>query len=125
MKGYAGQERRLMNVLRLEMATPDIVLDELNQMKKEREVDDKRLASLTQTKESIDKMVDMEANLKELCVRIVPDLDNCTNQDKKNAYTYLDLKVKATPESADIKGYIDPGVIKSDSCLPTTGQTWA
>ncbi len=34
IKGYAGQERRLMSVLRLEVATPDIVLDELNQMKK-------------------------------------------------------------------------------------------
>jgi len=125
MKGYAGQERRLMNVLRLDVATPDIVLDELNMMKKEREADEKRLASLTQTKENIDKMVDMEANLKELCARIVPDLDNCTNQDKKDAYTYLDLKVKATPEGADIKGYLDPGVIKYGSCLLTTGQTSA
>ncbi len=125
MKGYTGQERRLMNVLRLEMATPDIVLDEINQMKKEREVDEKRLATLIQTKDNIEKLVDMEANLKELCARIVPDLDNCTNQDKKDAYTYLDLKVKATPKGADIKGYLDPSVIKSDSCLLTTGQTSA
>ena len=42
-----------MNVLRLEAATPDIVLDELNQMKKEREVDEKRLSSLVQTKENV------------------------------------------------------------------------
>ncbi len=102
-----------------------IVLDELNQMKKEREVDEKRLASLTQTKENIDKMIDMEANLKELCARIVPDIENCTNQDKKDAYTYLDLKVKATPEGAEIKGYLDSSVISGDSCLLTTGQTWA
>ncbi len=123
IKGYAGQERRLMNVLRLEVATPDIVLDELNQMKKEREEDEKRLNSLIQTKENIDKMVDMEANLKELCARIVPDLDNCTNNDKKDAYTYLDLKVKATNEDVDIKGFLDPSVLKTDSCLLTTGQT--
>ena len=123
MKGYIGQERRLMNVLRLEAATPDIVLDELNQMKKEREVDEKRLASLTQTKENVDKMVGLEANLKELCARIVPDLDNCTNQDKKDAYTYLDLKVKATNEGADIKGYLDTSVISSNSFVLTTGQT--
>jgi len=125
MKGYVGQERRLMNVLRLDMATPDIVLDELNQMKKEREADQKKLDSLTQTKENIEKMLDMETNLKELCARIVPDLDICTNQDKKDAYTYLDLKIKATPESADIKGYLDSGVISGDSCLLTTGQTSA
>ncbi len=69
-------------------------------------------------------MVDMGANLKELCVRIVPDLDNCTNSDKKDACTYLDLKVKATPENADIKGFLDPNVINSGSCPLTTGQTW-
>ena len=125
IKGYTGQERRLMSVLRLEVAAPDIVLDELNQMKKEREVDEKRLTSLTQTKENIDKMVDMEANLEELCVRIVPDLDNCNTNDKKDAYTYLDLKVKATPEGADIKGYLDSSVVSSNLCVLTTGRTSA
>ena len=107
----------------MDIATPDIVLDEMNQMKKEREADEKMLASLNQTKDNIDKMVNMEANLKELGARIIPDLDNCTNQDKKDAYTYLDLKIKATPEGADIKGYLDPNVISPDSCLLTTGQT--
>jgi site-specific DNA recombinase len=63
----------------------------------------------------------MEAKLKELCVRIVHDLENCTNQDQKEAYTYLDLKVKATPEGVDIKGYLDPSVIEQNSCLLTTG----
>ena len=70
-------------------------------------------------------MIDLESNLKELCARIVPDLDNFTNQDKKDAYTYLDLKIKATPEGADIKGYLDSSVLSPDSCLLTTGQTWA
>ena len=112
-----------MSALRLELATPDIVLDEINQMKKEREADRKRLASFIQTKENIDKMVDMEANLKELCARIVPDLGNCTNDDKKDAYTHLDLKVEATTEGADIKGFLDPSVLSTDSCLLTTGQT--
>jgi len=125
IKGYAGQERRLMNALRLEVATPDIVLDELNQMKKEREVDEKRLNSLTQTKENFDKMIDLESNLKELCARIVSDLDNCTNQNKKDAYTYLDLKVKATPEGADIKGYLDSSMVSPNSCVLTIEQTSA
>ena len=123
MKGYAGQERRLMNVLRLEVATPDIVLDELNQMKNERETDQNRLNSLVQTKNNVDKMIEMEANLKELCARIIPDLDNCTNQDKKDAYTYLDLKIKATSEGADIKGYLDSSVISGDSCVLLNGQS--
>jgi len=37
---------------------------------------------------------------------MIPDLDKCTNLDKKNAYIYLDLKDIATPESVDIKGYL-------------------
>ncbi|MFC1959052.1 recombinase family protein, partial [Chloroflexota bacterium] len=123
MKAYAGQERRLMNMLRMEIATPDIVLDELNQMKKEREADEKRLDNLIQTKENLNKMVGMEENIKELCARIVPDLDNCINQDKKDAYAYLDLKVVATPESVDIKGYLDPNMIKAKSCVPINEQT--
>ncbi len=116
IKGYAGQERRLMGALRMEVATPDIVLDELNQMKREREADEKRLRSLIQTKENIDKMIDMEANLKELCARIIADVDNCTINDKKDAYAYLDLMVKATKDGVDIKGYLDTNVL-------TDGQT--
>ena len=82
IKGYEGQERRLMSVLRLDVVKSDIVLDELNQMKKEMEADKNRLFSLTEAKNNIEKMVDMEAHLKELCSRIAPDLDNCTYQDK-------------------------------------------
>ena len=117
LKQYAGQERRLMQAFKLGF-TPDIILDEMNQTKKEKETDRARLAALIQTKENIARMGDYEVKLKELCDRIVPDLDNCTNQDKKDAYTYLDLKVTATPEGVDIKGYIQPKLL-------TTGQTWA
>jgi len=117
LKGYTGQERRLMSAFKLGF-TPDIVLDEINQMKKEREADQQRLDGLVQTRDNIAKMIDMESNLKELCARIVPDLDNCTNSDKKDAYTYLDLKVTATPEGVDIKGFLDP-------CLLTTARTSA
>ena len=101
----------------------DIVLDELNQMKKEREADEERLDSLVKTKENLNKMVDVETNLKELCARIIPDLDRCTSQDKKDAYEYLDLKVIASPEGADIKGYLEPGTIRGESCVPINKQS--
>ncbi len=83
----------------------------MNQTKKEKEADQKRLDSLIKTRDNIAKMIDMESNLKELCARIVPDLDNCTNQDRKDAYTCLDLEIKTTPEGADIKGYIQPKLL--------------
>ncbi|MCL2149898.1 MAG: hypothetical protein FWH51_03065 [Dehalococcoidia bacterium] len=56
--------------------------------------------------------------LRELCSRIVPDLDNCTSQDKKDAFAYLGLKIKATPEGADVRGFLDLNLL-------TTGQTSA
>jgi site-specific DNA recombinase len=120
LKGYAGQERRLMNALRMEAATQDIVLDELNQMKKEREADKAKIDKLLKAKESLAKSGDFEAQVREFCVRIAPDLDNCTSEDKKDAYKYLDLHVKAKPEGADIKGYVDPSVLmggQSSGCL--------
>ncbi len=120
LKGYAGQERRLMGALRMEGVTPDIVLDEINQMKKEREADQSRLDNLTKAKANIARAGDFEENLKKLCERIIPDIENCNNEDKKDSYTYLDLKVKATPKGADIKGYLDPSVLmigQSSGCL--------
>jgi hypothetical protein len=39
-----------MNMIKLEATIPDIVLNEINQMKKEREADENRLASIVKTK---------------------------------------------------------------------------
>jgi hypothetical protein len=46
-------------------------------MKTEQEADKKRLSSLTQTKNYIEKMIDLEAHLKQLCADIAPDLAGC------------------------------------------------
>ena len=118
MKTYPGQERRMLGALRMKLATPDIILDEINQMKRERAADEKLLESLTVMKDRLVKAQNIEAELKELCSRIVADIDNCSAADKKEAFTFLDLKVKASPQSCEIKGYVDLNLI-------TTGQTWA
>ncbi|MGE0902932.1 MULTISPECIES: hypothetical protein [Dehalococcoides] len=59
----------------------------------------------------------MQESIKELCAKVVPCLDRCSNAEKKDAYTYLDLKISATPEGVSIKGYLDLNVL-------TTRQTW-
>jgi hypothetical protein len=105
--------------------TKDVILDEMNQTKKEKKADEERLAALIQTKENIAKMTDYESKVKELCARIAPDLDNCNNQDKKDAYIYLDLKVVAKPEGVDIKGYLKPGLFQPESSVSVTGQSSA
>ena len=43
--------------------------------------------------------------------------------DKRDAYIYLDLKVTATLEGADIKRFLDPSLLNNDSFVLTTGQT--
>jgi len=117
LKGYAGQERQLLSAFKLGFS-PDAVLDEMKQTKREKEADAARLASLEGTREELARVNDLEDKLKELCGRILRDLDNCTCQDKKDAYAYLDLRVTATPEAVDIKGYVQPKLL-------TIGQTSA
>ena len=122
IKLYAGQERRLIEALKVGFAS-DMVLDEMNQMKKEKEADQARLVSLVETRENIGKVGECKDKLKELCARIVPELDHCTNEDRKDAYKYLDLRIRATPEGADIKGYLRPEVIEGNSYVLTTEHT--
>lgn len=55
------------------------------------------------------------------CVEVVSK----SSEKARIIYNYLDLRITATPESADIKGYLKPDVIEADSYLLTTGQTWA
>ena len=124
IKQYGGQERRLIEALKVGFAS-DMVLDEMNRTKKEKEADAARLASLVETREKVAKVGDYKDKVKELCARIVPELDNCTSQDKKDAYRYLDLRIAATPRCADIRGYVRPEVTEGDSYVLTTGQTWA
>jgi site-specific DNA recombinase len=124
LKQYVGQERRLVQAFKLGFA-PDAILDEMKQTKKEKQADELRLGCLLESKENVARMADSKARLKELCGKIVPEIEHCTNQDRKDAYRYLDLRVTATSEGADIKGYLKPDVIESDSYVLTTGQTWA
>ena len=61
------------------------------------------------------------ASQKDLSASINTDIQKCLNEDMKVAYTYLGLQVKATPEGADIKGYLDPKVLtieQTSGCLP-------
>lgn len=124
IKQYAGEERRLIEALKVGFAS-EMVLSEMNQTKREKEADQQRLASLVQTRKNIARVGGYEGKLKGLCARIVPELENCTSEDKKDAYRYLDLRIKATPEGADMKGYLKPEVIEGESYVLTTGQTWA
>jgi hypothetical protein len=52
----------------------------------------------------------------------IGSLDKGEKWDKRDTYTYLDSKVKATHEGAGINAYLNPSVIQSDSWLSTIEQ---
>jgi hypothetical protein len=60
---------------------------------------------LLDTGDHLSSLANAEVNLNELRDRVPDNLEN------------------TTPESAEIKGYLDPSVINTDSCLLTIGQT--
>jgi len=125
LRSYKRRQSNLLEALEFDEFGKDQVLDYLNNLEHLRNQDETKLDQLFQFKANVSRVTNASVKLDKIYHNILENLDNCTNQDKKDAYTYLNLKVRATPEGADIKGYLDPGVIKSDSCLLTTEQTSA
>ena len=93
-------------MLRYKEVTQNIVLDEINQLKKERESDKQELESYIFTRERIASLKKAELQLKDYCQRLHKDLDNATYQDKRVILEMLAIKVTATPEQINIQGII-------------------
>lgn len=127
LRSYEKQERQLILLLRHQQVTKDYVLDEINKLKREREADQEELKRLKETRTWLSHVVDAEANLSEFCQRIRQNLENADIQDKRLALDALDIRIKASAQSIDIKGVI-PIEIKSmpsSTDVTTTGQTSA
>jgi site-specific DNA recombinase len=130
LKSYDPQEKRLIQMLRYEEVTQDTVLDEINQLKKERESDKQQLDNYVLTRERIDNLEKAELQLKDYCQRLHRNLDNATYQDKREVLEMLAIKVIATPERTDVHGIIPLETTSAQSpdnslSLLTTGQTSA
>ena len=130
LKSYDPQERRLIQMLRYEEVTQDIVLDEMNKLKRERESDKQQLENYMFTRERIASLEKAELQLKDYCRRLRKNLDNATYQDKREILEMLAIKVTATTERIDIQGIIPletiPTRTSDDSLsLLTTGRTSA
>jgi site-specific DNA recombinase len=130
LKSYETQEKQLIQLLRYEEVTPDAVLDEINQLKKDRESDKQKLGSYVLTKERIASLENAELKLKDYCRQLHKDLDNATFQEKRDILEMLAIKVTATPEQVEIQGVIllDTTATQTPDRSPyllTTGQTSA
>jgi len=130
LKGYEAQEKRLIQLLRYEEVTQDAVLDEINQLKKDREFDKQQFENYIFTKERIASLENAELKLKDYCQQLGRNLDNATFEDKSEILEMLAIKVTATPEQVEIQGIIpldttSTSTPDSSPYLLTTGQTSA
>jgi site-specific DNA recombinase len=106
LRNYEKRERQLISLLGHGEVTKDYVLDEVNKLKSECEADQKELQKLKETKTRISHVADAEIKLNEFCQRVRQNLDNATIQDKRLALDALDIRVRASTQSIDIKGII-------------------
>lgn len=106
LKNYDSQERRLIQMLRYKEITKDIVLDEMNKLKKDREVDEQQLENYILTKDRIANLENAELQLKDYCQRLNKNLDNAAYQEKREVLEMLAIKVTAAPETVTVNGII-------------------
>lgn len=106
MSANSKNKRRLITLLRYGEVTQDYVLDEINRLKRERQVNQEELEKLKHTKARLSYLDDAEIKLHEFCQRVRKKLDNATTQDKKLALDALDIRITASTQKIDIKGSI-------------------
>lgn len=95
-----------MQLFRYGEINQDSILDELNQLKKEREADKQKLEDYTRAKEHLGNLELAEMRLAEYCQRLRHDLDNATFHEKREILEMLAIKVVATPEHINVEGVI-------------------
>jgi predicted RNase H-like nuclease (RuvC/YqgF family) len=106
INSYDSQEKRLVQLFRYGEINQDSILDELNQLKRERQADKLKLDDYTRTKEHLENLENAEIRLAEYCQRLRHDLDNATFYEKREILEMLAIKVIATPEHINVEGVI-------------------
>jgi len=106
MKGYISDERSLLSLFRHREIDRNALLDEINQLKADREKDEQRLVELTRSKQGIANLVNTEIKISEYCSNIARNLSNCSYEDKRLALDAFAIKLVATPEHFEISGIL-------------------
>ncbi len=106
IKKYSAQEQRMVRLFRLGEVDQDILLDEINQLKRERENDQQQLENYKRTKQEIERLEQTEIDLSKYCNQVRDNLDNADYQEMREVLDMLDIKVNATPEQISIEGII-------------------
>lgn len=118
IKAYDSQQKRLVKLFRLGVINEDAILDELNQVKADRNANQERLAELEKSKKTLQELQQAEIKLNDFCEAIRQQIDCSSNETKRLALDALDVKVYATRDSVNIQGIIPVDLV-------TIEQTWA
>jgi site-specific DNA recombinase len=114
IKGYDGRRKKIMSLFSYEAFTKDELLDQINEINKEKQADEQKLAELLQTKDALLQLEETEIKLQEY-QQSAHDLS--TGQGKALALAALNIKVSATRDNVDVKGNYPPDYV-------TIAQTW-
>lgn len=106
LRSYPGQKRRLLQAFKINGFEKDDILDELNQLQQDKDRDLKRHSELKQSRATLVSLAQVEVKLTALCKNSSYNTENCSAQDKKQAFDMLDIKVYASSDRLDIKGVI-------------------
>lgn len=118
IKCYDGQQKRLVKLFRLGVISEDAILDELNQVKVDRNTEQEHLVELEKSKKTLQELQQAEVKLNDFCEAIRYQIDCSSNETKRLALDALDVKVNATRDSVNIQGIIPVDLL-------TTGRTSA
>ena len=98
------------------------ILDELNQVKADRNTQQERLAELEKSKKALQELQHAEVKLNELCEALRRQIDGASNETKHLALEALAIKVYATRKSIDIQGIIPVDLVtieQTSGCMLT------
>ena len=120
ISNYDYQEKRLLALFRHDEVSENFILDEINQLKKERESDLNNLEDLEVAKTKQLELKNTEIRLEKLCATVHQNLDNCGAKEKRLALDALDIKAIVTRERVQIQGVLPENLVtltQTSGCL--------
>ena len=118
LRNYEQRRANLLQALELGEFGNDEVLDRLNNLKRLRREDERKLTDLAKTKDNITSLAEARIKLGQLYEGVIENLNDATPEIKRLALDALDIKVYASTERVEIQGMIP-------LALPTTERTLA
>jgi DNA repair exonuclease SbcCD ATPase subunit len=106
VKACDRQQKRLVRLFRFDAIDENAILDELNQVKADKNTGQERLAQLEKSKKTLQELQHAELKLNDFCETIRHQIDCSSTETKRLALDALNVKVYTTRDSVNIQGII-------------------